>query len=729
MGIRGLFQYLKKKGVVGEPASPSALDNAYFDVDLLGTFYWFLLDKLAAPGRTVRPVDVGRQMAYFLSETFLPARTLLHIDGKSTTQKGKARTERDAARDKVHAALQANLTKMEKRSNLGKWTSQSVVKQIERALPRIYVLTQQTKQELVRGLKVKFQVCECIAESDTCVAAAIKAGSTKIVENKQYQRVAVSSDSDLLIYPGVENVLRRNPRGQDYSLYKKSSIVTALGLLSAAHLAVLGVVSNNDYGPNVPNYGFFRNSEILKGLSVASTRDVDILDAYKVVIANTRFDTSLFDHAKQVFLRMGGQADLVSVANNAKYVTAAASFSSAKQTRITMRAQRDTDIRFSPSVLCCEGVEAKPVFDQKLHILTSPARPVNLEEVRQQRKVAPPGRAGTKPRRQKAMRKAKKKQKKQARKPSQGGGGEITRSRATNIDHELRRKHVTKTLTVGCIAANVKRALPASSDHKKISDRLSSCVRALNQMRIHAYEIIALDIARILGDRYKPSVPDPKGKAIQTTTEQGSMPAFTGENLSDLDDILDNLNFYYALCTLLCQGRRGAQTAAQRIQTAPPRTMSTRSTAAGTSARETIPISDKDTHPDRAYQAYLRHTNLLPFSQQFPGKMFAATVARLTLATVKHAFRAHYMGSKFSEDDKLPDGRNAIDYFYEQNHKTGMFADFPKSKFRPTYVFLSEEDLVHIFYSDPTTRSIVSNVNVLGQGTDQTAASYVVNNK
>ncbi|KAF9964792.1 hypothetical protein BGZ65_001004, partial [Modicella reniformis] len=62
------------------------------------------------------------------------------------------------------------------------------------------------------------------------------------------------------------------------------------------------------------------------------------------------------------------------------------------------------------------------------------------------------------------------------------------------------------------------------------------------------------------------------------------------------------------------------------------------------------------------------------------------------------------------EDDKLPDG-NAIDYFFEKNHKTGMFADSPKSKFHPTYVFLSEEDLINIFYSDPDTRSIVNNLN------------------
>lgn len=81
----------------------------------------------------------------------------------------------------------------------------------------------------------------------------------------------------------------------------------------------------------------------------------------------------------------------------------------------------------------------------------------------------------------------------------------------------------------------------------------------------------------------------------------------------------------------------------------------------------------------------------------------------------------------FSDDDEKPDDRNAIDYFFERNHKAAMFAEFPKSKFHPTYVYLSEEDLVHLFSTDPVTKPIM--FAALSQDTDKQASSNVVKKK
>ncbi|KAK3810754.1 MAG: hypothetical protein J3Q66DRAFT_372497 [Benniella sp.] len=92
--------------------------------------------------------------------------------------------------------------------------------------------------------------------------------------------------------------------------------------------------------------------------------------------------------------------------------------------------------------------------------------------------------------------------------------------------------------------------------------------------------------------------------------------------------------------------------------------------------------------------------------------------------------RGHSLGTKFSEEDAIPERRNAIDYF-EQNQKLGMFADFSKSKFRPTYVLLSEEYLVDIFSTDTSvggnTRDIM--FDALNHTTDRAAADHVLDNK
>lgn len=76
-------------------------------------------------------------------------------------------------------------SKMQTRSDAGKWTSQSVVHQIEKALPRVYVLTAQVKKELAKGLETAFEVCHCVGESDTCIAGAIKFLPTMTVAERR----------------------------------------------------------------------------------------------------------------------------------------------------------------------------------------------------------------------------------------------------------------------------------------------------------------------------------------------------------------------------------------------------------------------------------------------------------------------------------------------------------------------------------------------------------------
>ncbi|KAF9915514.1 hypothetical protein BX616_005993 [Lobosporangium transversale] len=62
------------------------------------------------------------------------------------------------------------------------------------------------------------------------------------------------------------------------------------------------------------------------------------------------------------------------------------------------------------------------------------------------------------------------------------------------------------------------------------------------------------------------------------------------------------------------------------------------------------------------------------------------------------------LNTVLSETGQRPGNKNPIDYFFEKNSQTGKFADFPKSKHMPTFIYLSEEDLLHIFHGHEDTR-------------------------
>ncbi|KAG0361566.1 hypothetical protein BGZ54_009050, partial [Gamsiella multidivaricata] len=81
----------------------------------------------------------------------------------------------------------------------------------------------------------------------------------------------------------------------------------------------------------------------------------------------------------------------------------------------------------------------------------------------------------------------------------------------------------------------------------------------------------------------------------------------------------------------------------------------------------------------------------------------------------------------FSENEERPEAVNPIDYFFEKNTEKRMFADFVKAKFAAGFVFLSEADLVHLFYTSDKTRPII--VRMLSDTTSNAAEAKVVGKK
>ncbi|TPX34630.1 hypothetical protein SeLEV6574_g08262 [Synchytrium endobioticum] len=76
-----------------------------------------------------------------------------------------------------------------------------------------------------------------------------------------------------------------------FQLVKKQQVLERLGLEPFA-LPVLGIVSGNDYVPNVPGLAIRRNAELLKQLQTHQQTSKELLDAY--VIA-TNADTLGYD--------------------------------------------------------------------------------------------------------------------------------------------------------------------------------------------------------------------------------------------------------------------------------------------------------------------------------------------------------------------------------------------------------------------------------------------------
>ncbi|KAG9319191.1 hypothetical protein KVV02_003033 [Mortierella alpina] len=218
----------------------------------------------------------------------------------------------------------------------------------------------------------------------------------------------------------------------------------------------------------------------------------------------------------------------------------------------------------------------------------------------------------------------------------------------------LRKKYICKTLKVGSVRGNLVRTGSLDENEAQmVADTIQSTAALLNKIQVHAYELIALDIASIISS---------------------STPHLTSSQKNDLEDILESDAFYFSVVTLLCKGSLGANSQYQRQLAAPPRTMGTRQTAAGT-PRGPVEIP----HAQRAFDCYKEASGFTPFF-------------------TREAEHAH------------SDERN-----------------FPRTKFAPGHIYLSEADLVNILYSTPATQPIIA--KLMGGSSKTAAEKNVVGTK
>ncbi|KAI8363378.1 hypothetical protein B0O80DRAFT_421119 [Mortierella sp. GBAus27b] len=146
-----------------------------------------------------------------LEKLFGLADIKIHLDGKQAAEKQKARSEREAVRAKKLVSLNEALTTMERNSDKGVWTSRNVMRRIDNGLRGIFQLTAQEKEDLVGGLTLGFDVCQCTTEADVCIGFSAPGSIT------------ISGDSDLLAYKNITTVIRPIPKQRrKFAVYEKS---------------------------------------------------------------------------------------------------------------------------------------------------------------------------------------------------------------------------------------------------------------------------------------------------------------------------------------------------------------------------------------------------------------------------------------------------------------------------------------------------------------------------
>lgn len=722
MGLSGFFQALKAKGFDYAVADLSSIEQqAVIDIDLFGT-PWFrnlLLSKLVEP---ITPDAAGRQLGALIRSLFGTQTLRVHIDGGRNQEKEFARAKRAEDFSTNIEQIDKALTKMRQRADQGRFVNGTVIRTIESKMKQVYVLTNQEKQALCNGLSSMVEVCSCRTEADLCIARSKRHGSLP--------RIVVSGDSDMVGYSTITRFLRNIPRTSYFAWCNRADVLSALDLPSPRHLTLLAIISRNDYGKNIEGLGYVKNCELLRTIPQGP---VDAMLAQYIVqagrkVGRTTIERDRFEPAFQIFYRLR-DTPLPYTPDNTAFLTWRQTFQSVKDIRFQNAVQNRAVRTGPPPFYVAPG--SKP--NQFRHVFTSKdtilkrRKEVDLNNVRQFTRPAPvPSRVPATKRGKRAKRTKKKRQRYAKKKKSDEPTEKRNLRSATRTDHSLRKNHIVKTLTVGSIKCNLDRTGTVTKDEAKtIADTLRESVMILNRIQLAAFELLALDITTILA-------PTAADAGPSTPTQPKNL---SKADLSDLDDILQDNNFYFTLGTLLCQGDVGDNSPIKAQMNAPARTMSTRSTPASAPRPKA-----KEPHSFRAFRNYeLASGYESPFQRARQGikqwvqsrvqgrPTFPSTVARLSMMSVQAAMRGHFLGSKFAEDETRPKDVNDIVYFFDKNQEKRQFADFPRAKFRPGYVFLSEVDLVQLLYSTAATKPIIT--KVLGASSVAAAEKEILSHK
>jgi len=255
-------------------------------------------------------VSIGHYLAAQLqAEGFLPQQTTIFIDGPRPDQKVLAKASRGTQRTKTIKTIRLNIASITKKSREGKWSSGTVMKDTMLKVSSLFILDNQFKSDLKQGLQAVFaSIVLCDGEADTAIAVAQRDHPTVTHDGEALKRVAVSIDSDFLIYQSIQSVLRKMPQKSEvrFRLYHKTEVMKALGFGTPLHLLLYGIINTNDYTRSIYTLGLVRNMNIVRSLqgSIESMLAAYIQTANALVDQAGRVALGHFDLSLTIFYLM-----------------------------------------------------------------------------------------------------------------------------------------------------------------------------------------------------------------------------------------------------------------------------------------------------------------------------------------------------------------------------------------------------------------------------------------
>ncbi|KAI8345727.1 hypothetical protein B0O80DRAFT_266241 [Mortierella sp. GBAus27b] len=144
------------------------------------------------------------------------------------------------------------------------------------------------KAAIAEGLKsYGWTVCHCDGEADVCIGQKAKRNPGLVV--------AASTDSDILFH-GVKQLLRKDPRNHTFTSYHVEEILEKLEV-TRSQWTVAAVTTNNDYSAQVKSQTFSKNIETARASD--SEDPAAVLEKYCTIM---NLDNGRFGPSKDVFM-------------------------------------------------------------------------------------------------------------------------------------------------------------------------------------------------------------------------------------------------------------------------------------------------------------------------------------------------------------------------------------------------------------------------------------------
>lgn len=254
MGVAGLWAFLRKKGydpVLRHRAAQLPQSSHHkIRVDVLGSLYTTIRYAYSSHSLEEAHRILEREIIKFGTKDQL----VLYLDGHSSKEKEATRAKREERRNKALNLADKYLDELAGRMERGARVRKYCFVNIKKSLAIGFHWPLETRRSFVEYMRnQQWSIILCSTEADLAIAIESQPGD-----------IAVSKDSDLLVYKNIETIWR--PITKDRLLvYHVPDILGTLGL-SKSQLTALGVVSRNDYDSNIAFLGPETNYDIIKGL-------------------------------------------------------------------------------------------------------------------------------------------------------------------------------------------------------------------------------------------------------------------------------------------------------------------------------------------------------------------------------------------------------------------------------------------------------------------------------